>query len=90
MAFFLSFLLVDWWLPSVYVQFEVFEQCQKYLNWNGHRFKISDDLLEAKLGATQKLLLEPIRETPRCTQKDIVKTDGKDQGQVSKAINRHV
>ena len=37
-----------------------------------------------------KLVLELIRETARCTQKDIVKTDGKDQGQVSKAINRHV
>lgn len=36
-----------------------------------------------------KLVLELIRETARCTQKDIVKTDGKDQGQVSKAINRH-
>ena len=37
-----------------------------------------------------KLVLELIRETARCTQKDIVKTDGKDQEQVSKAINRHV
>jgi hypothetical protein len=37
-----------------------------------------------------KLVLELIRETARCTQKDIIKTDGKDQGQVSKAINRHV
>ncbi len=36
-----------------------------------------------------KLVLELIRETARCTQKDIVKTDGKDQGQVSKAINWH-
>ncbi len=36
-----------------------------------------------------KLVLELIRETARCTQKDIDKTDGKDQGQVSKAINRH-
>jgi len=36
-----------------------------------------------------KLVLELIRESARCTQKDIVKTDGKDQGQVSKAINRH-
>ncbi len=37
-----------------------------------------------------KLVLELICETARCTQKDIIKTDGKDQGQVSKAINRHV
>ena len=37
-----------------------------------------------------KLVLELIRESARCTQKDMVKTDGKDQGQVSKAINRHV
>ena len=36
-----------------------------------------------------KLVLELIRESARCTQKDIVKTDGKDQGQISKAINRH-
>ena len=37
-----------------------------------------------------KLVLELIRETARCTQKDIVKTDGKDQVQVAKTINRHV
>ena len=43
---------------------------------------------EAKLGATQKLVLELIREYPRCTQKYIVDTIGKDQGQVAKAINR--
>ena len=43
---------------------------------------------EAKLGATQKLVLELIRENPRCTQKYIVATIGKDQGQVTKAINR--
>ena len=66
------------------------EQCEKYLNWNGHGFHISDDVREAKLGATQKLVLELIRETPRCTQKYIVETIGKDQGQVAKAIDRLV
>ena len=40
------------------------------------------------LCATQKLVLELIRETPRCTQKSVVDTIGKDQGQVAKAINR--
>jgi DNA-binding MarR family transcriptional regulator len=34
------------------------------------------------------LVLELIRENPRCTQKYIVDTIGKDQGQVAKAINR--
>ena len=66
------------------------EKCEKYLNWNGHGFNISDDIREAKLGATQKLVLELIRETPRCTQKYIVETIGKDQGQVAKAIDRLV
>ena len=37
-----------------------------------------------------KLVLELIRETPRCTQKYIVETIGKDQGQVAKAIDRLV
>ena len=87
MAIFLSFLLVDWWLPLVCLQLEDVEQCEKYLNWNDHRFNTSDDVLEAKLGATQKLVLGLIRETARCTQNDIVKTDGKAQGQVSKALN---
>jgi len=64
------------------------EQTEKHLAWNGHGFDISDDVREAKLGATQKLVLELIREYPRCTQKYVVDTIGKDQGQVAKAINR--
>ena len=64
------------------------EQTEKHLAWNGHGFDISDDVREAKLGATQKLVLDLIRENPRCTQKYIVDTIGKDQGQVAKAINR--
>jgi hypothetical protein len=64
------------------------EQAEKHLAWNGHGFDISDDVREAKLGATQKLVLELIREYPRCTQKYVVDTIGKDQGQVAKAINR--
>ena len=46
------------------------------------------DVREAKLGATQKLVLELIREYPRCTQKYVVNTIAIDQGQVAKAINR--
>ena len=64
------------------------EKTEKYLVWNGHGFDISDDVREAKLGAAQKLVLELIREHPRCTQKYIVDTIGKDKGQVAKAINR--
>ena len=64
------------------------EQCEKYLSWNGHGFDIGDDVREAQLGATQKLVLELIRESPRCMQKHIVDTIGKDQGQVAKAIDR--
>ena len=64
------------------------EQCEKHLAWNGHGFDISDDVREAKLGATQKLVLALIRENPRCTQKYLVDTIDKDQGQVAKAINR--
>jgi DNA-binding MarR family transcriptional regulator len=66
------------------------EQCEKYLNRNGHGFNISDDVRESKLGATQKLVLELIREKPLCTQKYIVDTIVKDQGQVEKAIDRLV
>ena len=66
------------------------EQCEKYLAWNTHGFDIGDDVREANLGATQKLILELIREAPRCTQKYIVDTIDKDQGQVSKAIDRLV
>ena len=64
------------------------EQCEKYLSWNGHGFDMGDDVREAQLGATQKLVLELIRESPRCMQKHIVDTIGKDQGQVARAIDR--
>ena len=49
---------------------------------------MGDDVREAQLGATQKLVLELIRESPRCMQKHIVDTTGKDQSQVAKAIDR--
>ena len=35
-------------------------------------------------------MLELIRESPRCTQKYLVDTVGKDQGQVARAIDRLV
>ena len=63
------------------------EQCEKYLSWNGHGFDIGDDVREAQLGSIQKLVLMLIRESPRCMQKHIVDTTGKDQGQISKAID---
>ena len=50
------------------------EQCAKYLPWNGHGFYNNDDVREARLGATQKLVLEFICDKPRCTQKYIVAT----------------
>ena len=53
-----------------------------------HVVEVGDDVREAQLGATQKLVLELIRESPRCMQKHIVDTIGKDQGQVAKAIDR--
>ena len=66
------------------------EQGEKYLSWNGHGFDIDDDVREAQLGSTQKLVLMLIRESPRCMQKQIVDTTGKDQAQISKAIDRLV
>ena len=66
------------------------EQCEKYLSWNGHGFEIGDDVREAQLGSIQKLVLMLIRESPRCMQKQIVDTTGKDQGQISKAIDKLV
>ena len=73
---------------KLYVTGKDVEQCEKYLSWNGHGFDIGDDVREAQLGATQKLVLELIRESPRCMQKHIVDTIGKDQGQVARAIDR--
>ena len=66
------------------------QQSEKYLSWTGSGFEIGDDVREAQLGSTQKLVLELIRERPRCTQKYLVGTIGKDQGQVAKAIDRLV
>jgi 2-keto-4-pentenoate hydratase/2-oxohepta-3-ene-1,7-dioic acid hydratase in catechol pathway len=66
------------------------EQCEKYLSWNGHGFEIGDDVREAQLGSIQKVVLMLIRESPRCMQKHIVDTTGKDQGQISKAIDKLV
>jgi hypothetical protein len=73
---------------KLYVTGKDVEQCEKYVNWNGHGFDMGDDVREAQLGATQKLVLELIRESPRCMQKHIVDTTGKDQSQVAKAIDR--
>ena len=66
------------------------EQCEKHLAWNRHGFDISDDIREANLGATQKLVLALIRESPRCTQKSIVDATGKDQGQIARTIDKLV
>jgi len=75
---------------KLYVTGKDVEQCEKYVNWNGHGFDMGDDVREAQLGATQKLVLELIRESPRCMQKHIVDTTGKDQSQVAKAIDRPI
>jgi hypothetical protein len=66
------------------------EQCEKYLTWNGHGFKIDNDVRLAELGPFQQLVLMLIKETPRCLQKSIVERTGKDQSQVSKAIDKLV
>ena len=66
------------------------EQCDKYLSWNGHGYNIDDDVYEAQLGPFQRLVLDLIKESPRCMQKSIVVTTGKDQSQVSKAIDKLV
>jgi DNA-binding MarR family transcriptional regulator len=60
------------------------------MSLNGHGFDISDDIREANLGATQKLVLALIRESPRCTQKSIVDATGKDQGQIARTIDKLV
>ena len=64
----------------------------KYLN--GERFVIRRGY-ETTLPVSSSFcltvpVLELIREKPRCTQKYIVDTIGKDQGQVAKAIDRVV
>jgi hypothetical protein len=75
---------------KLYVTGKDVEQCEKYLTWNGHGFKIDDDVRLAQLGSFQQLILMQIKETPRCTQKSIVDRTGKDQSQVSKAIDKLV
>ena len=52
--------------------------------------RVTDDVREAQLGSIQKVVLMLIRESPRCMQKHIVDTTGKDQGQISKAIDKLV
>ena len=52
--------------------------------------RVTDDVREAQLGSIQKVVLMLIRESPRCMQKHIVDTTGKDQGQISKAIDKPV
>ena len=52
--------------------------------------RVTDDVREAQLGSIRKVVLMLIRESPRCMQKHIVDTTGKDQGQISKAIDKLV
>ena len=73
---------------KLYVTGKDVEQYEKYLSWTWRGFSISDDVREAQLGPTQMLVLELIRESPRCTQKYIVDTIGKDQGQIARTIDR--
>ena len=75
---------------KLYVTGKDVEQCEKYLTWNGHGFNIDDDVRLAQLGPFQQLVLMLIKETPRCLQKSIVDRTGKDQSQVSKAIDKLV
>ncbi|MDA8853667.1 AAA family ATPase [Amylibacter sp.] len=75
---------------KLYVTGKDVEQCEKYLTWNGHGFNIDDDVRLAQLGPFQQLVLMLIKETPRCMQKSIVDRTGKDQSQVSKAIDKLV
>ena len=65
------------------------EQCEKYLTWNGHGFNIDDDVRLAQLGPFQQLVLMLIKETPMHA-KIYRRTTGKDQSQVSKAIDKLV
>ena len=75
---------------KLYVTGKDVEQCEKYLTWNSHGFNIDDDVRLAQLGPFQQLVLMLIKETPRCLQKSIVHITGKDQSQVSKAIDKLV
>ena len=75
---------------KLYVTGKEVEQCEKYLTWNGGGFLIGDDVREAMLGPTQKLIHKLTQESPRYTKKNIVDTIGKDHGQVARAIDRLV
>jgi DNA-binding MarR family transcriptional regulator len=75
---------------KLYVTGKDVEQCVKYLTWKGYGFNIDDDVRLAQLGPFQQLVLMLIKEIPRCLQKSKVDRTGKDQSQVSKAIDKLV
>ena len=54
------------------------------------KVNIDDDVCVAQLGPFQEDIPNLIIETPRCMQKSIVDRTGKDQSQVSKAIDKLV
>lgn len=59
-----------------------------FLRWTGNGFDLEANTEEAELGPFQKDCLEQIRRKPRITQLGLIHDLGKDQAQVSRAVNR--
>ena len=59
-----------------------------FLRWTSNGFDLEANTEEAELGPFQKDCLEQIRRKPRITQLGLIHDLGKDQAQVSRAVNR--
>ena len=73
---------------SLFVTGKDVEQDELLLTWNGGGFDFHEDALTAKLGGSQKEILDYIKQNPECTQTQVVRSVKKNQGRVSKLISQ--
>jgi len=73
---------------SLFVTGKDVEQDEFLLTWNGGGFDFHEDALTAKLGGSQKEVLDYIKQNPECTQTQVVRSLKKNQGRVSKLISQ--
>ena len=73
---------------SIFVTGKDVEQDEFLLTWNGGGFEFHEDAITAKLGGSQREILDFIKQNPECSQTQIVQGLEKDQGRVSKIISQ--
>jgi archaellum biogenesis ATPase FlaH len=73
---------------SIFVTGKDVEQDEFVLTWNGSGFEFHEDAMTAKLGKSQKEILDYIKQNPECSQTQVVLGLKKDQGRVSKIISQ--